>query len=44
MALLLIIFTGLLVLRHNDGGKFGLARLLWKQVRWHFSSALVRLE
>ena len=43
MILLLIILAGLFVLRRNGGGTFGVARLLWKQVRWRFSSALVRL-
>lgn len=33
MALLLIILTGLLVLRRRGGGAFGLTRVLWKQVR-----------
>jgi hypothetical protein len=33
MALLLIIFTGLLVLRRRGGGTFGLTRILLKQVR-----------
>ena len=33
MALLLIIFTGLLVLRRRGGGRFGLTRILWKQVK-----------
>jgi hypothetical protein len=32
--LLLIMFVGLLRLRRHGGGTFGLARLLWKQVRW----------
>ena len=44
MALLLIVLVGLFVLRRNVGGAFGLARLLWKQVRWRFSLALVRLN
>ena len=43
MALLLVIFAGLFVLRHNGGTTFGLARLLWRQVRLRFSPALVRL-
>ena len=43
MALLVIILAGLLVLRRNGGGTFGLSRLLWRQVRWRFSLALVRL-
>jgi hypothetical protein len=42
MALLLIILAGLFVLRRNGGGTFGLARLLWRQVRWRFSLALIR--
>jgi hypothetical protein len=33
MVLLLIILTGLLVLRLGGGGTFGLTRILWKQVR-----------
>ena len=33
LALLLIILTGLLVLRRRGGGTFGLTRILWKQVR-----------
>ena len=40
MALLLIVLAGLYVLRRNGGGKFGLARLLWKQVRWRFSASI----
>jgi len=45
MALLLIILTGLFALRRNGGATsmFGLARLLWTQVRRRFSSAFVRL-
>ena len=43
MALLLVILAGLFVLRRNGGGTFGLTRLLWRQVRWRFSPALVRL-
>ena len=43
MALLLIILAGLFVLRRNGGGTFGLARLVWRQVKWRFSLALVRL-
>jgi hypothetical protein len=43
--LLLIMFVGLLRLRRrHGGGTFGLARLLWKQVRWlFFSPAVVNL-
>jgi hypothetical protein len=37
MALNLIIFAGLFVLRRNGGAAFGLSRLLWRQVRWRFS-------
>ena len=33
MVLLLIVLTGLLVMRRRDGVRFGLAHLLWKQVR-----------
>jgi hypothetical protein len=33
MALLLIILTGLLVLRRRGGGTFSFGRVLWKQVR-----------
>jgi hypothetical protein len=40
MALLLIVLAGMYVLRRNGGGKFGLARLLWKQVGWRFSAAI----
>ena len=39
--LLLIMFVGLLRLRRHGGGRFGLARLLWKQVRWLFFSPAV---
>ncbi len=41
--LLLIMFVGLLRLRRHGGGTFGLARLLWKQVRWLFSLIVVTL-
>jgi len=34
IALVLAMFLGLLRLRDRSGGIFGLARLLWKQVRW----------
>ena len=34
IALVLAMFVGLLRLRDRGGGMFGLARLLWKQVRW----------
>ncbi len=40
MVLLLIMLAGLLILRRNDGGRFGLSLLLWKQV-WRFSLPLV---
>jgi hypothetical protein len=40
-ALLLIMLVGLLILRRHDGGKFGLTRLLWKQVWWRISMAVV---
>jgi hypothetical protein len=43
MALLLIVLAGLFVLRRNGGSTFGLARLLWRQVRWRFSPTLVGL-
>lgn len=43
IALLLIILAGLLVLRRNGGGEFGLTRLLWRQVRWQISQAVVHL-
>ena len=33
MILLLFVLVGLLVMRRRDGATFGLARLLWKQVR-----------
>jgi hypothetical protein len=33
--------VGLLILRRHDGGKFGLTRLLWKQVWWRISMAVV---
>jgi len=32
VVLLVIMFIGLLRLRHRGGGRFGLGRLLWKQV------------
>ena len=44
LALLLIIFAGLFVLRRNGGATFGLTRLIWRQVRWRFSLVLVRLS
>jgi hypothetical protein len=34
VALVSIMFLGLLRLRGRVGGIFGIARLLWKQVRW----------
>ena len=40
-ALLLIMLVGLLRLRCHRSGRFGLARVLWRQVRYHFW--LVRL-
>jgi hypothetical protein len=44
MALLLIILTGLLVLRRRGGGTFGLTRVLWKQVRqFSLSLAVIHL-
>jgi len=33
LVLLLIIFTGLIVMRRRGVGEFGLTRLIWKQVR-----------
>jgi len=41
MVLLLIIFAGLFVSSRKSGGTIGLARLVWEQVRWRFSLALV---
>jgi len=42
LTLVLIMFLGLLRLRGRGGGMFGLARLLWKQVRpWQLSEAEV---
>jgi hypothetical protein len=44
MALLLIILTGLLVLRRGGGGTFSLTRVLWKQVRqFLLRHAVIRL-
>jgi len=34
LALVFIMFLGLLRLRGRGGGMFGLGLLLWKQVRW----------
>jgi hypothetical protein len=34
VALVSIMFLGLLRLRGRGGSVFGIARLLWKQVRW----------
>ncbi len=34
MVLLLIVLAGLLVIRRRGGARFGLARLVWEQVRW----------
>ena len=34
LALVSIMFLGLLRLRGRGGGMFGIARLLWKQVKW----------
>jgi UPF0716 family protein affecting phage T7 exclusion len=39
--LLLIMLAGLLRLRHRGGGTFKLWRLLWKQVEWRFSLAVM---
>jgi hypothetical protein len=39
--LLLIMLIGLLRLRHDCGGTFGLAQLLWKQVRGLFSLVML---
>jgi hypothetical protein len=41
MVLLLIMLIGLLILRRQDGGSFGLSHLLWKQVWWRLSLAVV---
>ena len=41
MVLLLIIFSGLLVIRCRGGGTFGLTRLLWKQVRYSPAAVLL---
>ncbi len=41
MVLLLIMVVGLFILRRHDGGMFGLTGLLWKQVLWRFSLAVV---
>lgn len=42
IALVLTMFLGLLRLRGRGGGMFGLARLLWKQVRpWQLPVARV---
>jgi hypothetical protein len=34
LALVIIMFLGLLRLRGRGGGMYGLGLLLWKQVRW----------
>lgn len=44
MALLLIILTGLLVLRRRGGGAFGLTRVLWKQVRHSHTRRLAAIR
>ena len=41
IALLLIVLVGLLHFRRHGGGTFGIAQLLWKQVWWRFSLALI---
>ncbi|KAN0103995.1 hypothetical protein V8E52_011425 [Russula decolorans] len=41
LVLLLIMLVGLIILRRHDGGRFGLSRVLWKQVWWRFSLAIV---
>ena len=41
MVLLLIIFSGLLVIRFRGGGAFGLTRVLWKQVRFSLAADLL---
>ncbi|KAF8494704.1 hypothetical protein F5888DRAFT_1716169, partial [Russula emetica] len=41
LVLLLIMLVGLFILRRHDGGTFGLSRVLWKQVCWRFSLAVV---
>ena len=33
--------VGLFILRRHDGGTSGLSRVLWKQVWWRFSLAVV---
>jgi hypothetical protein len=41
IALLLIMFVGLIRLRHHGGFKFGLIQLLWRQVwSWFFLLAV----
>jgi hypothetical protein len=39
--LLLIMLAGLLRLRRSGGDSFELGRLLWKQVEWRFSLAVM---
>jgi len=41
VTLLLTMLVGLLRLRHHDGGRFDLGRLLWKQVRWSPTSSVI---
>lgn len=41
IALLVIMFIGLLRLRPEAGGVFNLGRMVWKQVRWQFSLAVI---
>jgi len=41
LALLLIMFVGLLNLRHDGYGTLGLAGLLWKQVQWSSPAMLL---
>ncbi len=42
MVLLLIVLTGLVIMRRRGGSTFGLTRLLWNQV-WRFSVAEILL-
>jgi hypothetical protein len=41
MALLFIMLVGLLRLRHDGGGTFGLTHLLWKQVQLHLTPIVI---
>jgi hypothetical protein len=41
LALILIMLVGLLLLRRQGGGMFGLTPILWRQVWWRFCPAVI---